>query len=46
LRSANVQGEEILHLALSTDLVSLEERSARLEVTASTVSRDLALLNS
>ncbi len=43
--SANAQREEIYHLALTTGLASVEELSARFEVTASTIRRDLALLN-
>lgn len=33
------------HLAVTTGLASVEELSARFEVTASTIRRDLALLN-
>ena len=43
--SANARREEIYHLAVTTGLASVEELSARFEVTASTIRRDLALLN-
>jgi len=33
------------HVALTTGLASVEELSAKFEVTASTIRRDLALLN-
>jgi DeoR/GlpR family transcriptional regulator of sugar metabolism len=42
---ANARREEIYHLAVTTGLASVEELSARFEVTASTIRRDLALLN-
>lgn len=44
--SANARREEIDYLAVTTSLASVEELSARFEVTASTIRRDLALLNS
>jgi DeoR/GlpR family transcriptional regulator of sugar metabolism len=43
--SANARREEIYDLAVSTGLASVEELSARFDVTASTIRRDLALLN-
>jgi DeoR/GlpR family transcriptional regulator of sugar metabolism len=43
--SANARCEEIYHLAVTTGLASVEELSARFEGTASTIRRDLALLN-
>jgi hypothetical protein len=45
LLSANARHEEIYHLAVTTGLASVEELSARFEVTASTIRRDLALLS-
>ncbi|MFF2840844.1 DeoR/GlpR family DNA-binding transcription regulator [Paenarthrobacter sp. NPDC057981] len=44
--SASARREEIYHLAVTTGLASVEELSARFDVTASTIRRDLALLNS
>lgn len=43
--STNARPEEIYHLAVTTVLTSVEELSARFEVTASTIRRDLALVN-
>ena len=43
--SASARREEIYHLAVNTGLASVEELSARFEVTASTIRRDLALLD-
>lgn len=43
--SATARREEIYHLALTTGLASVEDLSARFGVTASTIRRDLALLN-
>ena len=43
--SAKARREEIYRLALTIGLASVEELSARFEVTASTIRRDLALLS-
>ncbi len=43
--SATTRREEIYHLALTTGLASVDDLSARFGVTASTIRRDLALLN-
>jgi len=43
--TANSRREEIYHLAVTTGLASVEELSNRFQVTASTIRRDLALLN-
>jgi DeoR/GlpR family transcriptional regulator of sugar metabolism len=44
--SANARREEIYHVAVTTGLASVEKLSARFQVTASTIRRDLALLHS
>lgn len=43
--AASARREEIYHLALTTGLASVEDLSAKFNVTASTIRRDLALLN-
>jgi len=43
--ATNASREEIYHLVVTTGLASAEELSARLEPTASTIRRELALLN-
>ncbi|GAA5198096.1 DeoR/GlpR family DNA-binding transcription regulator [Arthrobacter gyeryongensis] len=43
--SAHARREEIYHLAVTTGLASVDELSSRFDVTASTIRRDLALLN-
>jgi DeoR/GlpR family transcriptional regulator of sugar metabolism len=44
--SANARREEIYRLAVAIGLASVKELSAKFEVKAFTISRDLALLNS